>query len=115
MKMFSMKDIKKMSKEVLAEQVQGKLIRGKKWNEEYTFKVVIIDWDDDTLKGTLFVDGKIRQIGQEFKFNEFLEYGYEIVGNDKDVPPPIPHNSKEHLCSCSNYDLFNFGCRCGGK
>lgn len=54
----------------------------------------------------------VKQIQEQMKYNivKDLHYG-DIIFND----PIKPESTEEQLCTCSSKDLFNFGCRCGGK
>lgn len=81
------------------------------WFEHHNPFKLILDGDNQLIN--VYVGGYGSMPTRWFS-DEALNYlaeKYKV--KIKDLEPAVTQG--EHLCTCSSYDIFNFGCKCGGK
>lgn len=72
----------------------------------------------ETIKNTQFINVRLF-LHDNLKCFLNKEIELVIYGDDYDIKPREGHKAYQELqefrmCSCSTFDLVNFGCKCGG-
>ena len=95
--------------EAFIKACKGNKIKLPSWHSEKWF---IPNGECVTYSGLYMLDG-VDNTGKQAMFvlsDDLLERWIFA----EDIPRDIP-TKNGHKCTCSSYDLFNFGCRCGGN